>query len=538
VRGRGIVQVVAGVVVSMVVAAPAAQAGGPDPAGASALTVTRKEQLSPRLVEFGLRTGALPAETNVRVLLPDGYDIQPQRRWPVLYLLHGCCDYDVPGSRAWTTHGEATEATSGLPLIVVMPDAGRGGFYSDWRFPGAQGRPQWETYHLRQLIPWIDRGFRTRAQREGRVIAGLSMGGFGTMKYASLHPDWFVAAASFSGAVNTRTGALEGTLDALTAQDGGYPGVIWGPYTTDRIRWRGDNPWDLAENLRPLQLGLRTGNGQPGELDEGGGLPYDPVEGGVYGQTVSLHQKLDQLGIPHTWDDYGNGTHSWPYWARSLRRSLLEMMRALSNPPPPPARITYSTIEPSYEIFDWRVALDRPTLEFSRLSDAGREGFVLEGSGTATVTTPAIYAPQAAAVARAARGGSVGSSAEQRLTVGKDGRITIPVDLGPGNAGQQDAPGTSTAVTRIAVRIEAPLAARATCVNRGVVTITLPRGLRKARVTLAGRRLRVRGRRVRVDLRRHKAGVARVVVRGRTRNGRAYRVTRVLAVCTRSDSSS
>jgi S-formylglutathione hydrolase FrmB len=521
VQGHRIVQVLAGALASMVIAAPAAQAGGPDPTGAAALTVTRQEQLSPRLVEFGLRTAALPAETNLRVLLPDGYDAQPDRRWPVLYLLHGCCDFDVPGSRAWTTHGEAAEATAGLPLIVVMPDAGRGGFYSDWLLPGAQGQPQWETYHLGQLMPWIDAHYRTLAKREGRVIAGLSMGGYGTMKYASLHPDWFVAAASFSGAVNTRTGALEGSLDALSAQDGGYPGVVWGPYASEKIRWRGDNPWDLAENLRPLQLGLRTGNGQPGELDEGG-LPYDPVEGGVYEQTVSLHEKLVALGIPHTYDYYGNGTHSWPYWARSLRRSLVDLMGVLANPPAPPARVTYTAVDPRYEVFDWRVAIERPALEFSRLSNADRDGFVLEGSGKATVTTPAIYEPGSGAAVRAGSG-------SRQVTADKDGRLTIPVDLGPGNAVQQDL-GAPTVVRKATIAIDGKLAPKP-CVNRGVVTITLPRGLRRARVMLGARRLPVRGRRVRVDLRGRSAGVARVVIRGTTRGGRAYRATRVLAVC-------
>src|SRR5438128_1855963 len=61
----------------------------------------------------------------------------------------------------------------------------------------------WETYHMRELIPWIDSHYPTVADRSGRAIAGLSMGGFGAMTYAAKHPDLFAAAGSFSGAVDT-----------------------------------------------------------------------------------------------------------------------------------------------------------------------------------------------------------------------------------------------------------------------------------------------------------------------------------------------
>src|SRR4051794_37734841 len=176
-------------------ATASAQGAGP--------TVVSTRQLTPRLTELTLRTPALATDTVLRVLLPDGYAASPVRRYPVLYLLHGCCDFDVRGSQAWTTHGEAEKATAGLPLIVVMPDAGAGGFYSDWFNGGAGGPPKWETYHINQLIPFVDKRYRTVATREGRAVTGLSMGGFGAMSYASRHPDLFVAAASFSGAVDT-----------------------------------------------------------------------------------------------------------------------------------------------------------------------------------------------------------------------------------------------------------------------------------------------------------------------------------------------
>src|SRR5689334_19784952 len=115
----------AALLLACVASAPAAAA---DPA----LTVTRSKRIDSRLIEYGLSTKALEGETNLRVLLPDGYAQHPRRRYPVLYLLHGCCDYDVDGSQAWTTHGEVQKTTANKPLIVVMPASGRGGFYTDW----------------------------------------------------------------------------------------------------------------------------------------------------------------------------------------------------------------------------------------------------------------------------------------------------------------------------------------------------------------------------------------------------------------------
>ena len=127
----------------------------------------------------------------MRILLPAGYGSQTKRRYPVLYLLHGASGDQT----SWTDagQGDAEALTAKLPLIVVMPDGGRGGFYTNWFNNGAGGLPRWENWHIKRLIPYIDGRYRTRAARSERAIAGLSMGGFGTFSYASRHPDLFTA---------------------------------------------------------------------------------------------------------------------------------------------------------------------------------------------------------------------------------------------------------------------------------------------------------------------------------------------------------
>lgn len=418
----------------------------PGASGGTAITVVSRTHLDSRLLKYQLRTPALDKTTPLRVLLPTGYSSHPNRRYPVLYLLHGCCNRDVPGAASWTEHGDIERLTAHLPLIVVMPDDGLGGFYSDWYDPEHEGKPRWETYTVDQLIPWVDTHFRSSARRDHRAVAGVSMGGFGSMSLAARHPDRFVFAASFSGAVDNHgtLGAFQLVDNVVALQDGGLP---WGPYATESIRWKGHNAVDLATNLRSLRLELRTGNGLPGGAYGGG---HDPIEMIVHRENLALHRELQHVAIPHVWDDYGPGSHSWPYWNRDLRRTLPDMMATFRAPPARPQQITYRTIEDQYRIFGWKVSMTRPALEFSTLSHADRGGFTLAGSGSAMVTTPPVLPPgHAATVTLSTRSGT----STVQLRADEHGKLTIAVPLGPGNPIQQGRPGARTKVYHTRVDI-------------------------------------------------------------------------------------
>src|SRR4051812_3553471 len=229
---------------SALIAAPAAQAIAPP-------KLIKREQLDPRLQELTFSTPALASETHVRVLLPAGYKASAHRRYPVLYLLHGALD----DYKSWTDKGAAEAITKSAPLIVVMPDAGQEGNYTNWYNDGAFGQPMWETWHIRQLLPWVDAHYRTIGKRSGRATAGLSMGGGGAMSYAARHPDMFVSASSFSGAVDTNSPAVQPVTQASGLSDGSHtPGAIYGLRSTDEVGWREHNPWDLASNLKGLKL--------------------------------------------------------------------------------------------------------------------------------------------------------------------------------------------------------------------------------------------------------------------------------------------
>jgi S-formylglutathione hydrolase FrmB len=296
------------------------------------LHVVAAAQIDPRLVDLTVSTAALAAPVHVRILVPAGYAAHAGRRFPVLYLLHGAFD----DYRSWTDKGAAERITAGLPLIVVMPEGGNGGWYTNWVNRGAGGPPEWERFHIDQLIPWLDAHYRTIAARQGRAVAGLSMGGFGAMSYAARHPGLFVFAGSYSGAVDIVNNAAVAAVIALEAPaDGGRPGDQFGDRVLNEGVWRAHNPWDLASRLRGTVLTLHTGNGQPGPYDPNA-APLDPIEEQVREMNLSFHRRLVDLGIPHRWDDYGGGTHSWPYWQRDLREDLPSMMAAFARPPAPP----------------------------------------------------------------------------------------------------------------------------------------------------------------------------------------------------------
>jgi pimeloyl-ACP methyl ester carboxylesterase len=143
-------------------------------------------------------------------------------------------------------------------MIVVMPDGGAMGWYTDWYAGDRPVQPRWETYHVGELVPWIDATYRTIAARRGRAIAGLSMGGFGALSYAARHPGTFAAAASFSGALEV------GSSDA------------WGPRSANRRAGARTCRSRSRSGCGRWRHRARTGNGRPGPLDRRGTKPNCP----------------------------------------------------------------------------------------------------------------------------------------------------------------------------------------------------------------------------------------------------------------------
>ncbi len=299
----------------------------PKERAAKEFTVVRENEVDDRLTAYTLRTPLLDDTTYARVLLPEGYE-DSERRYPVIYVLHG-----LGSNFTWATEfTDIEELTEDLPAIVVMPDGGVDGWYSNWRNDGDLGRPEWENFHIEELIPWVDEEFRTVADKSGRAILGASMGGFGALSYAARHPDLFEAAASLSGLMNTGDPWALNLIDAALEKTGHDEGDLWGERDEHLARWQAHNPLDLAEKLRGTEVLLYTGNGRPGGPLGGG---PDLAEASLHRTNLELAARLDQLGIPYELHDFGPGAHTLPYLSYELDRALPELAKLLGASPAP-----------------------------------------------------------------------------------------------------------------------------------------------------------------------------------------------------------
>jgi enterochelin esterase-like enzyme len=157
-------------------------------------------------VEHGsFHSASMDVEVGYNVYLPPGY-ARSDARYAVIYFLHGAGgneNSDAGGFAGLLV--KLIEAKQIQPVICVFPNGGASG-YQDRPATNVMG----ETLIIKELIPLVDRTYRTQSNREGRVISGFSMGGGGAVRLALKHPDLFSAAGSWAGAILPRGG------DALT----------------------------------------------------------------------------------------------------------------------------------------------------------------------------------------------------------------------------------------------------------------------------------------------------------------------------------
>ncbi|MFB7549883.1 alpha/beta hydrolase [Streptomyces sp. NPDC056154] len=296
--------------------------GSGDPSrGAEVVAVT---QVAERQVDLSVRSPALGGRTvNVRLLTPDGWDPGDRgRHWPTLWLLHGCCgDYT-----SWTGRTDIARTDSLRDVLVVMPEAGWNGWYSDWWNHGRGGDPAWETFHTKELRLLLEHGWGASGNR---VVAGLSMGGQGALSYAARHPGMFKAAAAYSGSVHPLLN--DESVDRIMgffAGQGNDPLRVWGDPVAQRDVWASHDPFHLAKHLRSIPVYLSCGDGTTGPLDPSG--TTSALEADFNRQNQALASELGRSGAKHvTTHFYGPGTHGWAYWQRELHASLPMLLQAL-----------------------------------------------------------------------------------------------------------------------------------------------------------------------------------------------------------------
>lgn len=244
--------------------------------------------------ELHYRSEALVKHTAAGVILPEDGSLQPP--FPVMYLLHGLSDdYTI-----WQRRTSIERYLDGLPLIVVMPDGGRG-FYTD----AAEGFA-YERAIVDDLIPLVDRFFPTRAERSGRCIGGLSMGGYGAIRLALRRPDLFCSAVSHSGAVHF----------------GHRPVPSDDPRSAEFRRILGDSPEGGPNDLFALAEAVGPDRVPALRLDCG-------TDDFLIDDNRAFHERLLQLGIPHEYEEFP-GIHEWAYWDQRVQEAIRFHLRALT----------------------------------------------------------------------------------------------------------------------------------------------------------------------------------------------------------------
>jgi S-formylglutathione hydrolase FrmB len=371
-------------------------ASGPARA-ASGLTLLSSKPIDARMTELTFRSPSLASPVKVRVLVPREAASHPTARYPTLYLLHGS-----GGNAAVWTDLDAEPLTEGMGLVVVMPDGGDEGWYTNWPH-GA--KPRWEDFHVKELIPWIEAHEPVIAARSKRAVAGFSMGGFGAMSYAARHPDVFAAAASFSGALDLGTpkGSAPGLVDAQP----------WGSWSGPEIAWRGHNPYDLAANLRGVGLWIYTG--------EGNGT--DDVEPILGAQSKAFAARTAALGIPRTFVDYGRGGHDGALFKRDLQQALPGLTARLDHPVDPPSPWSFTATERTWTIRGYSLRAARDRLAWRTLSAVRAGGFTVKTDGATTITTGRRYAHHGRYRITLRR--TSGTTTHRTLRASATGRLTI-----------------------------------------------------------------------------------------------------------------
>jgi enterochelin esterase-like enzyme len=254
---------------------------------------------------------ALARDLPFTVYLPDGYD-QSTQRYPVLYLLHGAGGDD----RVWGEQGGIKARTDRLiaagmipPTIIIMPACS-----ACWWIDGAKDKA--ETAFWTDLVPAIDQRFRTISAREGRLIAGISAGGFGAVRYALAYPEQIGAVAALSPAVYAQTPPSKSgarSQAAFLGPDGAF----------NQSSWTTHNYPALIQKYGSQRLRV------PFYLVSGDG---DPL--GIAFETALLFKTLREVQPELAELRVVDGEHGWGVWGPALDDAMKYMFRQIKTPSP------------------------------------------------------------------------------------------------------------------------------------------------------------------------------------------------------------
>lgn len=262
--------------------------------------------LEPNVKEYKLASRLMGRDMPYRVVFPRDYEIDggPQKRFGVIYLLHGL----TGNYRNWTDLTRVEEFVKDHSFLVVTPEGGNG-WYTD---SVSNEKDKYESYIIQELIPEIDKNFRTIAGREGRAVAGLSMGGYGAVKFGLKHPEKFFIVGSFSGALGVASFTA-----ATSGQIGRSVDAIFGPVGSETRRSS-----DVFGMIREMNA------------DKIKALPFIYVSCGTEDFLIQNNRDfmalLSEKKVPHEYRQLP-GIHFYTFWNDQIREFLAVAERRLKK---------------------------------------------------------------------------------------------------------------------------------------------------------------------------------------------------------------
>jgi len=251
-----------------------------------------------KVISGSLQSGLIQKALPYRVIQPAAYG-RTRKRFPVLYLLHGLfgnCDN-------WIELTDILDYIERHELLVVAPDSGDS-WYTD---SAAAKNEKFESYLTVELVPEIERSFRVNTTREGRAVAGISMGGYGAFKFALRHPDRFIFAAASSGAFHAAKMNAEICGDA------------WPEYEESIMRVFSEQGSETRTGNDAYKLVSEINNGQAFEL------PFFYLDCGDQDGFLNANREFAELlkgkQIAHDYRELPGG-HDWPYWNERVKEIL------------------------------------------------------------------------------------------------------------------------------------------------------------------------------------------------------------------------
>ena len=256
-------------------------------------------QLSVSMQELKLSSKLMAREMPYRVLLPKNYEAEKAKKFPVLFLLHGLTGH----FDNWSDKAKLREYAANYNYIIVTPE-GNDGWYTD---SATVPNDKYESYIVQELIPEIDGKFRTLPDREHRMIAGLSMGGYGSLKFGLKYPEKFVLVGSFSGAL----GAASWSVKTLGNNWKALTDSIAGVYGEDDSQTRKDNDiYRIVREISPERIKV---------------LPFIYIDCGtedfLIQQNRDFNALLAEKKIPHEFRELP-GKHDWAFWDAQVQEFL------------------------------------------------------------------------------------------------------------------------------------------------------------------------------------------------------------------------